>query len=409
MKINNLSSWLQLEINKFKFKKLTEIQEKTIPLLMKNKNVIGVSSTGSGKTLAFLVPALNKLNHDNKNIQLVIISPTRELATQIYKITSSIIKYQKGLSIQFISGGEKTETIRNKINNKKPQIIIATPTKLIDVVSSNEINLSYVNNLIIDEADMLMDLDFWKYIDAFFELLENKEIQKSAWSATLHEQLSLKLKKIFKDTKIIQIGESIYKNKKINHYVIQTNDNFRTLDTLINLNNFYLCIIFANTKKEVDEIYDYLKNKKINVIKLHGDLSKRERSKNFNDIKKLKYQFIVASDLASRGMDIDGVSHVISWNLPSTLDWYIHRSGRCGRGKYTGDSYILHNGTNFKEIDKLKEKKIEFDFYVEKNNSLKKININQLEMNNKKNVKENKIITNKQKRVKPNYKKKIRK
>ena len=102
--------------------------------------------------------------------------------------------------------------------------------------------------------------------------------------------------------------------------------------------NFYLCLIFANTKKEVDEIFDFLNEKKLKVIKLHGSLSKRERAKNYKDIKNLKYQYIVASDLASRGMDIEGASAVISWNIPNTLDWYIHRSGRCGRGKYEGDS-----------------------------------------------------------------------
>lgn len=412
--LNNLKTWIQETINTYNFKSLTDIQEKTIHLLLKNENIVGISSTGSGKTLAFLIPLLNKIEL-NDQIQAVIISPTRELATQIYKKINEFSKFEPQLKSQFISGGEKTENIIKKIINKKPQIIVSTPIKLLDVLKDRNISLSNLSTLVIDEADMLMDLDFWPCIDKFLESFNNDNLQKSAWSATLHEQLAIKLKKSFKNTKIIQIGESIYKNNKIKHHIVQTNDNFKTLDTLIRENNFYLCIIFANTKKQVDEIYNHLLKNKINAVKIHGDLSKRERAKNFNDIKKLKYQFIVASDLASRGMDIDGVSHVISWNIPNTLEWYIHRSGRCGRGKYTGDSYIIHNGSNFKEIDKLKEKNIEFNYYVQKNNKIILINEKKINLNNKNvtiekiNIEIKKLDNKSNKKIKPNYRKKMKK
>lgn len=412
--LDNIQNWIKQTLDNYKFKKLTEIQQKTIPLLLKNENVIGISYTGSGKTLAFLIPMLNKIKLNDK-IQAIIISPTRELATQIYKQINEFAKNQKELRTHLISGGDKNEDIINKINNKKPQIIVATPTKLLDVFNCNTITLNNLNTLIIDEADMLMDLDFWPYIDKFIEMFNNDNLQKSAWSATLHEQLSIKLKKAFKNTKIIQVGNSIYKNDKINHHIIQTNNNFKTLDCLIKNNNFYLCIIFANTKKQVDEIYDHLIKNNVNVIKLHGDLSKRERAKNFKDIKNLKYQFIVASDLASRGMDINGVSHVISWNIPNTLDWYIHRSGRCGRGKYEGDSYIIHNGTNFREIDKLKEKNINFKYYLQKDKNIVEMNEKNFKNNYKNKYNEEKVkkeiskLNNKNnQKIKPNYKKKMK-
>ncbi len=409
--LNNLTTWVKNGFESYNFTSLTDIQKETLPLLLKNKNVVGISYTGSGKTLAFLIPTLNKIKLDD-NIQVVIISPTRELATQTYKKINEFNKYQSELRTHLIVGGEKNSEIVKKIKNKKPQILVATPTKLLEILNNKTINLKYLNTLIIDEADMLMDLDFWPLIDEFIDTYGNDNLQKSAWSATLHEQLAIKLKKTFKDTKIIQIGESIYLNDKIKHYIIQTNNNFNTLNTLLNNNNFYLCIIFANTKKQVDEIYNHLLTLKKNVIKLHGDLSKRERAKNFKDIKNFKYQFIVASDLASRGMDIDGVSTVISWNIPNTLDWYIHRSGRCGRGKYNGESYIIHDGQNFKEIDKLKSKNISFSYYVQKKDKIIPINEKDFKENIKKKSQEknnsNKtIITNKNLKVKPNYKKKI--
>lgn len=404
-----LQPWIQTTFKNMHFKSLTAIQKQAIPILLKGKNLVAISATGSGKTLAFLMPALNTIVF-NDDIQILIINPTRELAQQTTQVLNSFVKNAPNLRIVDIAKDNVDDAI-NKIQSKKPQVVVATPTKLKQIATTQQINFHQLKHCIIDEADMLMDLDFWHEIEEFFEIYDHPQLVKSAWSATLHEQLAIKLKKIFKDTQIIQIGESIYQNKKIHHHIIQTNDNFQTLNSLI-AKHFYLCLIFANTKKEVDAIYDFLNEQQVNVIKLHGDLSKRERAKNYKDIKKLKYQFIVASDLASRGMDIDGVSTVISWNIPNTLDWYIHRSGRCGRGKYTGDSYIIHDGSNFKAIDKLMQKHIDFDFYVQKGKNIipfkpKETNYKKQLFNEEKIKAEINLISNKNSRkVKPNYKKK---
>lgn len=407
----NIKPWIATTLKKYKFKSLTEIQQSTFDIMNSNKNVVGISSTGSGKTLAFLIPTLNKIEL-NDQLQVVIINPTRELALQTYQKTLEFCEQEPNLSVHLITGGSKVEEIASKILKKKPQIIITTPTKLMDVINLKLIDISHIKSIIIDEADMLMDLDFWSYIDAFINACNNDHIQKSAWSATIHEQLSNRLKKSFKNTEIIKVGESIYLNDKIKHHIIQSNDNFRSLEYLLDNNDFYLCLIFANTKIQVEEIYNFLIKKNVQAIMLHGDLSKRERSKNYKDIKSLKYKFIVCSDLASRGMDIEGASHVISWNIPNTLDWYIHRSGRCGRGKYSGDSYILHNGTNFKEIDKLVAKNINFDYLLYKNNKLTKINSLKSAKDKKDKFNQEKVVleisklnTKQKKKVKPNYKK----
>lgn len=404
-----IKTWINKGLNALKIQSFNEIQKKTLSFLLKGKNIIGVSATGSGKTLAFLVPALNNLNTNNKNIQLMIISPTRELARQIYDVVSFFCNFNKDLKIQLITDQKEVDIVQ-KLQIKKPQIIISTPTKLSKIIRNKELNFNNVKNIILDEADMLMDLDFWKNIDQIFNFFKDQIIQKSAWSATLHEKLAFALKKYFKDTKIIQIGNSIYLNSNIKHHIIQTNDNFKTLQTLLK-KDIYLCLIFANSKKEVEQIYKFLLNLNYKVIKLHGDLSKRERTKNYRDIKNLKYQYIVASDLASRGMDIDGVSTVISWNIPNTLEWYIHRAGRCGRGKYIGDSYIIHNGSNFKEISRLAEKNINFEFWIQKHNQIvplqKRVNYSKEHHYEKNNVDKKKIVN--PKKIKPNYKKKQRK
>lgn len=405
----HFNDWIQKTLNQLKIDKLTEIQEESIKLLPNKNNFIGVSYTGTGKTLAFLLPILNNLELNDK-LQSIIILPTRELARQIFQVISIFKKNQNLLNAKLLIGGE---SINKQIDSLKtnPQIIITTPDRFLDILKENytNMNFSYLNNLVLDEADMLLDLGFFSQIDKIISILEqmNSNIQKIAFSATFHEMLSKKLSKYFTNTKIVDTTKKKQTIQNIEHFLINNHDKFHSLSILLNKINPYFCLIFANKKTEVDEIYSFLKKQKRDVIKIHGNLQNRERKISYNNIKNNKYQFVVCSDLLSRGMDIDGASHIISWNLPNELEWYFHRSGRTGRGKYTGYSYILNDNKDLKIINRLFEKGINFKSLKIKNNNLVndvyKHNF-KLEISEEQKQEINKVYSKKLKK-KPGYKK----
>ncbi|WP_412032082.1 DEAD/DEAH box helicase [Malacoplasma muris] len=403
--------WIQEVLNSLDFKTLTEIQKKSIPLILDNKNVIGVSETGTGKTYCFLFPIFDSIDLSKKNIQSIIISPTRELAKQIYVKANYFKKFNNDIKISTLIGG--TQNNLQIISKNPPHLLIATPKKLNDLLTEYKVNLLSVNKIILDEADMLVDLGFFPLIDSIFSFFKKSDaIQKIAFSATLHETLSVQLSKYFKNTEIVKISNKIWKHKKINHYVIHyKDDKEKVFLNLVNNINPYFCIVFANTKKDVEMIYKILYKNNKNVLQLHGGLSSRDRKNVFKDIQNNNLNFLVATDLASRGIDIDGASHIISWNMPKEDIWYIHRSGRTGRSNYYGDSYVfLDNSTSY-QIIRLQKKGINWnnkkyskgefiDFdYKFKNREKKETEVD---------VQIRKIIQTSSKKVKPNYKKKIK-
>lgn len=403
-----LKPWIEETFNKQGFKKFTEIQEKTIPVLLRNKNVIGISTTGSGKTYAFLLPTLNKLVLDN-DLQAVIVVPTRELARQIYTNIIEFKKFEPLLKAQMLIGGNDYDKQINRIQSFKPQILVTTVDRFLMALTNKQISPNRLQTVILDEADMLMDLGFAKQLQSIMAIIDSVSLQKMAWSATLHDLLSIQLSKFFTDTKIITVGNSIYENTNITHNIIHTKNKLDTLAIFLKQYQPYLCIIFCNNKKSINMLAKFLTEEKISVISLHADLDSRERKNVYKDIMSFKYQYIVASDLASRGIDIDGVSHIINWDLPENLEWYVHRAGRCGRGKYKGDSFIFFDGQQEDRLISLQNKKINFTHLsprdgvlVEKKYALKKRTIKidhdiYLEIRK---------IASKKTKVKPGYKKK---
>lgn len=402
------NNWIKKTLSDNKIKEFTEIQEKSINKLSKNHNFIGISYTGTGKTLAFLIPILNKINLE-KGLQTIIILPTRELARQINNVLNSFKKNQEKLNSKLIIGGESINKQKNLLKTN-PQIIITTPDRFLEILKTNYSNLNFsdLKNIILDEADMLLDLGFFNSIDKIISFLDkNGDIQKIAFSATFHELLSKKLSKYFKNTEIVNLTKKKEVKKNIEHFIIDNHDKFHSLSTLLNEINPYFCLIFANKKEEVDEIYKFLKSQKLDVTKIHGGLKNRERKSSYKSIKNNNHQFVVCSDLLSRGLDIDGASHIISWDLPNDIEWYFHRSGRTGRANYSGFSYILTNGKDNKILNKLIEKGISFKWLKIKNNQLingkKKENANIQISDEQKN--EIVKIFQKKKKKKPGYKK----
>lgn len=403
-------NWIMQTLSKLNINSLNKIQNNVSMIFQTtNKNIIGVSNTGSGKTLAFLLPILNNLDF-KIGLQSIIICPTKELSRQIYQVLLTFKKNNNDLNIKLVVGGNNT-TFEN-VN--KFQIIIATPNKLIELINkhSSIIDFSKIQNIVLDEADMLFDLGFFTTIDQIIKYFLDKstQIRLMAFSATFHDLLANRLKKYFTNTELLNYASKLDHNQNIEHNIIYNKDKYHSLSILLNTINPYFCLIFANKNSEVDELYSYLKKQDRNVIKLHSNLQDRERKNAYNAIKKNLYKYVVCSDLLSRGLDIDGASHVISWNIPNELEWYFHRSGRTGRGKYTGYSYILSNSENDEIINRLIKHKIKFNYFKIKNNNLcpiKSLKKTKPDINPDQKNEINKILKKPLKK-KPGYKKKLK-
>ena len=406
------NKWIYDVMDQLSFKKLTEIQKKTIPLIKNNKNVIGVDKTGTGKTYCFLLPIFDRIDYSINKLQSIIILPTRELAKQIYNKSQIFKKNCKNLTISLLVGGVDNEQKMISLSKNSPHILIGTPKKIFEFFNTYKVDFNYLNSIVLDEADMLIDLGFFGLIDTIFKQIKNFEnIQKIAFSATLHEMLSAQLSKYLKNVNIVDLSVNIWKHQKIEHNLIHfQGQKIDVLKSLINVINPYFCIIFANHKKTVDEIYSFLYSENKSVLKLHGGLTSRERKNAFKELQKNNLNFLVATDVASRGIDIEGVSHVISYDLPKEDIWYIHRSGRTGRFYNYGTSYVFFDKNNQHIIKRLQKKGINWinkkfyknefiDFdYVLKSKKKKETIVD---------VEIKKIIQTANKKVKPNYKKKI--
>ncbi|ACU78526.1 DEAD/DEAH box helicase [Mycoplasma mycoides] len=391
----------------------TSIQQKVIPLLKKHQNVIALAHTGTGKTHSFLLPILNnlKLEENDNYVQAVIISPTRELSLQIYQNTKLFLKNNPLINCNLFIGGEDISKNIEQLEKKQPHIVIGTPTRLKELYDLNKLRLTTTSYFIIDECDMIFDLGFIEDVDYLISKI-NQDVTIGIFSATISQQLSVFCKKYIKNAHFIDDSQNKISTSNVKHVLIDTKNKEleQSLIQIINSINPFLCIIFVNQKDEINKIVEILhKNNIKQVAELHGNLQPRLRLSMLKKIQNNEFKYLVATDVASRGVDIKGVSHIISINLPSDLTYYIHRSGRTGRNNSTGYSYIIYNLKNKTQIEELIKKGIEFETKKLIDNQLVDIKTNYKKVKVFKELDaESKQVINKykNKKVKPNYKKK---
>ena len=397
------------------YKELTPIQERIIPLAVENKNLIGKSATGSGKTDAFLVPAFNLIDVSNDDLQVVIIAPTRELASQIHKNALEYVSNNKDIKVKLFTGGFER---KKDLTNGLAHMVIGTPARLKDVLIDNAMyDISRVKMVVLDEIDMIFEMKFLEDIDAIMSLM-SKDVQTLAFSATINGELRHFISKYMKSKEIIEIGKKKETSSLVTHYAIPLKSKTRKqalLNLLENINP-YFCLIFASKKEDVNEYFKILRENEYNVGVLHGDLDSRSRRQVMKKVENFEYQYLVCSDIASRGIDIVGVSHVISMDFPTHLEYYYHRSGRCGRASETGDCYSFYDDKDLSIIKQLINKGLVIENVEYKNGELKKLSSFikekrakkidiELEKEIQKIVNKNK---SKKKKVQPGYKKKMK-
>lgn len=340
----NLQPFLIEAINEIGFTQPTEVQDKLIPAIKKGKSVIGQSQTGSGKTHTFLLPLINAIDPAKKEVQVVITTPSRELAEQIYQAALQLVeKAPERIIVQnFVGGTDKKRQIA-KLAGTQPHVVIGTPGRILDLVTENALLIHTSPVLVIDEADMTLDMGFLEDIDQIAGKLPTP-LQMLVFSATIPNKLKPFLKKYMENPLYEHIQPKEVISSSIENWLISTKgrDRIDVIYELLMIGQPYLVMIFANTKAKVDEIAEGLKARGVKVAKIHGDIPPRERKRVMKQVQNLEYQFVVATDLAARGIDIEGVSHVINAEIPRDLDFFIHRVGRTGRNNLKGTAITLY-------------------------------------------------------------------
>lgn len=406
--------YIQKAVKDLGFKEYTEVQNLVIPKANKGLDIIGCSQTGTGKTHAFLIPIFEALDLDNHDVQAVITVPTRELAQQIYNFAVHIAKFsEKAIDIRkYVGGGDREKEI-SRLKKSQPQIIIGTPGRINDLgLKENVLNLYKTKIFVIDEADMTLEVGFLEDIDKIAATM-NEDLQMMVFSATIPEKIRPFLRKYMNNPSEIYIKPKELSSLNIEHIFlpIKSQSREKVLLDLVGVLNPYIALIFCNKKETVEEIGSLLYSKGLNVVKLHGDISPRQRKQVMDRINKAEYQYIVASDIASRGIDIDGVSHVINYELPKDMEFYVHRSGRTGRASYTGLAISFYTPRDEEYLDFLENKGIEIIYKDIKNGELiKRRDRNERikRIQSTKSIEIDKLnLKRKNKKVKPGYKKKF--
>ena len=319
------------------FTQPTPIQEKAIPVLLSGtKDLIGLAQTGTGKTAAFGLPLLQLLEPGKKFPQALIICPTRELCMQIVNEVELFKKYATGLNVVAVYGGSSISMQIRDIR-RGVQVVVATPGRLIDLIERKAINLEEIKYVVLDEADEMLNMGFQEDIEF---ILQNTPQRDSTWlfSATMPPEIRNVSKRYMQDPVEITVGKKNTANKNIDHQFVITSAQHRyeTLKRLIDFNPGMYGIIFTRTKADAQEIAEKLTREGYDIDALHGDLTQQQRNKVMDEFREKTLQLLIATDVAARGIDVQGISHVINYELPDDVEVYTHRSGRTGRAGKTG-------------------------------------------------------------------------
>lgn len=343
MKIDNfeLQSFLYEALERKNINKLTEVQEKSIPKLLLNDNLIIKSKTGSGKTLAFLLPLINKIDPNEKNAQLLILAPTRELALQIVKVARELTEKVESYKVVPVIGGSDFRRQVDAIR-KNSKIIIGTPGRVLDHIERKSLRLKHLKALVLDEADVMLDMGFRKELTAILDAI-NKDRQNVLCSATIDSKVNELIKTVGDFNDKVEIDSFKSDFIKQEYVFVHEDKKFDAFKELLLKRKEGTCIVFCNTIKMVDTINKFVKDLGLKSLALHGEMRQQDRSKAMKQIKEKEIDILIATDVASRGIDIEKVQTIINFDIPYKADSYIHRIGRSGRVGNDGYSVTIIN------------------------------------------------------------------
>ena len=320
----------------------TEIQEKAIPqVIASNQDLKAFAQTGTGKTAAFSLPILQKVDLNSKEVQAIILSPTRELAIQIARNIEEFSKHMKGFRVAAVYGGSD---IMGQIRtlNKGVQIVVGTPGRTVDLIKRKKLRLESVQWLVLDEADEMLNMGFKDELDQVLQVTPDTK-QTLLFSATFPKEVDRIARNYMTDPAQIDAGKRNSGSDQVSHeyYVVTDRNRYSALKRIADSNPDIYGIIFCRTRRETQEVADKLIQDGYSADSLHGELSQAQRDIVMKKFRKKTIQILVATDVAARGLDVDSLTHVINYKLPDQIESYTHRSGRTGRAGSTGISIAI--------------------------------------------------------------------
>ena len=406
--------YIQEALRDLNFFEATPVQEKLIPVVLSGRDLVGESKTGSGKTHTFLLPIFQMLDEEADSVQAVITAPSRELAAQIYQAARQLASFsEREIRVaNYVGGTDKARQI-GKLESSQPHIVIGTPGRIYDLVESGDLAIHKAKTFVVDEADMTLDMGFLATVDKIAGRLP-KDLQFLVFSATIPQKLQPFLKKYLSNPVIEQIKTKTVIADTIENWLLSTKgrDKNAQIYQISQLLQPYLAMIFVNTKTRADELHSYLTAQGLKVAKIHGDIAPRERKRIMNQVKNLDFEYIVATDLAARGIDIEGVSHVINDAIPQDLSFFVHRVGRTGRNGLLGTAITLYQPSDDSDIRELEKMGIKFIPKMIKDDEFQDTydrdrRANREKSREKLDTEMLGLVKKKKKKIKPGYKKKI--
>ncbi len=361
----NLSEPIMKALAKKGFTYATPVQGGTIPYFMDWKDVIAKAPTGTGKTLAFGIPMVEHIDTESTEIQGLILAPTRELAMQIRDDIRDLCAFTEGVRVVCLYGGAPIEK-QTAALKKHPQIVVATPGRLMDHMKRRTVRLDKVETVVLDEADRMLDMGFVRDVTHILDRIRNRR-NMGMFSATISREV-MDISWVYqRDPVEITVRADEENRPDIKQYCIKLSDRSEKLDAIeriMKAENYDRCLIFCNTKNMTDRLAGLLKMRGFSAACIHGDMQQRVREQTLQDFRDGKIKALVATDVASRGLDIDDVDAVFNYDVPDEMEYYIHRIGRTGRAKRHGVSYALvasvTEGLRLDEIMKVNGMEIEW-------------------------------------------------
>ena len=337
----DLSPEVMDALKKMGVKRPTTIQQKAIPLMMDNISVIAKAPTGTGKTFAFGIPIIEYINLDAKFVQALILCPTRELALQITTELKGLARFIKGFRIASLIGGQSMRLQAEKVG-KKPQIIVATPGRLIDMVQRKLVDISGIYTLVLDEADEMLKMGFINDIKEVMAMTP-KDKQIALFSATMPREIQDITWQFMQDSAEIDVMPKAEDHPDIDQYIIECpeKDKLKKIVQVMAKENLRKTIVFCNTKTQTSKVGDMLAAEGLSVQILHGDISQGKRNRVMDLYRSDKFDVLVATDVIARGIDVDDIEAIFNYDIPKENELYLHRIGRTARAGKSGKAFSL--------------------------------------------------------------------
>lgn len=363
----------------------TPIQERTIPIVLEGKDLIGQAQTGTGKTFAFILPILENINPHSAHVQALIVTPTRELALQITGEIKKLIMAQEEIHVLAAYGGQDVEKQLHQLK-KNVHIVVGTPGRLLDHIRRETIQLSHLSYLVLDEADQMLHIGFLSEVEEIIKQTPARR-QTLLFSATMPTEIRTLANQYMRTPEYIQVEKKQGPALSVKQIAFHTTDRAKqsALIQLITTYRPFLAVIFCRTKRRVSKLYEVLKANGFSCDELHGNLSQSKREQVMQRFRNAEIQLLIATDVAARGLDVEGVTHVFNYDIPQDAESYVHRIGRTGRAGMTGMAITFYSSSNRQTLEMIEK---ELNIRIEKQNLEKK---NEQQRNNSLVIEQNRI------------------